>query len=71
MLELIRTADERVNLARFAYVLARLNPGEKNQAYGSYNEIRKQFYKWYQSADDRLELEAAIELVIYRIRAKG
>lgn len=71
LLELMRSAEKRINLARFAYTLARLNPGEKSDAYKSYREICKSFYRWYRDNGDRQELEAAVELVIYRIRTKG
>lgn len=68
------TNEERksVNLARFAYLLARLNPGEKStERLETYEEIRNTFYFWYKSAEDRKELRTALELVLYSLRDKG
>ena len=58
-----------VNLARFAYLLARLNPGQGDkERFEVYEKIRDQFYFWYKSEQDRQELRTAIELVIYSLR---
>ena len=64
---------ENINLARFAYVLARLDPGNaaSKERTEAYKKIREQFYSWYKNDDDRMELRTAIELVIYSIREKG
>ena len=64
-------ARKSVNLARFAYLLARLNPGENKNGYAAYKKIRDQFYFWYKNSQDRQELRTAIELVIYSMRDKG
>ncbi len=66
------TNSERqsINLARFAYVLARLNPGENKTGFEVYSIIRDKFYFWYKNFEDRQELRTAIELVIYSIREK-
>ena len=62
---------QSINLARFAYLLARLNPGENKTGFKAYEKIRDQFYFWYKDFQDRQELRTAIELVIYSIRNKG
>lgn len=72
MLGLMRGAEENhLNLARFAYVLARMEPrrGENNKL-GCYHEVRNQFYQWYQNSQDRQQLITAIELLVYRKRDK-
>lgn len=72
MLGLMRGAEENhLNLARFAYVLARMEPrrGENNKL-GCYHEVRNQFYQWYQNTQDRQQLITAIELLVYRKRDK-
>ena len=63
------------NLARFAYTLARLSPeghGEDmEEKRKTYNEIRTQFFQWgRKDIEERLQLETALRLVIYRMRDK-
>lgn len=71
MLGLLRDA-RRINLARFAYVLGRMEPAKKTDpCYRSYMEIRKRFYIWYLKKEDRKQLVTAIELMVYHIRQKG
>lgn len=63
------------NLARFAYTLARLSPQgnskDKAEKEKTYDEIRTQFFRWgRQDTEERLQLETALRLVIYRMRDK-
>lgn len=58
-----------INLARFAYVLARLKPIDEKSA-SCYEEVRRQFYEWYKQDKDRKELLTAIQLVIYSMRER-
>lgn len=73
MLGLMREAKEnRLNLARFAYVLARMEPKkEQRLKQETYRQVRSQFYEWYQSDKDRQQLMTAIELLVYYSRDKG
>ena len=71
MMELLIDAKGKINLARFAYAIARLEPKENSLSYGSYQKVRKQFYQWYKQEDDRKQLITALELIIYSIREKG
>ncbi len=64
---------EKFNLARFAYTLARLAPqgNMTEEEQKSYEEIRTQFFRWGRGdAEERLQLETALRLVIYRMRDK-
>lgn len=73
ILTFLADTDEQhksINLARFAYLLARLNPGENKPTFGTYEVVRDQFYFWYKSAQDRKELRTALELVLYSLRDK-
>lgn len=73
LLSLLRRADEkgRINVARFAYVLARMEPQKQDtRRQPCYQQIRVQLYDWYQSDKDRQELITAIELLIYHMRDK-
>ena len=71
MMELLIDTKGKINLARFAYAIARLEPKENSLSYGSYQKVRKQFYQWYKQEDDRKQLITALELIIYSIREKG
>ena len=70
MMELL--SGPSFNLARFAYMLARLEPvGKKvtDEEKAHYEDIRKWMYQWKRSeGNDPVELEAALRLVIYRMR---
>lgn len=73
LLSLLRQADEKghINVARFAYVLARMEPQKQDtRRLPCYQQIRVQLYDWYQSDKDRQELITAIELLIYHMRDK-
>lgn len=65
------TGQNSVNIARFAYVLARLDPGDRAKDRAkAYREIREQLYRWYMKDQDRHELRCALKLVIYNLREK-
>lgn len=71
LMELLIDTKGKINLARFAYAIARLEPKENSLSYGSYQKVRKQFYQWYKQESDRRQLITALELIIYSIREKG
>ena len=74
ILSLLEAAEEDggINLARFAYALARMEPRRSEpEKRDTYREVRERLYKWYQQEMDRKELYAAIELLIYHLRDKG
>lgn len=73
LLELIRNMDDRINLARYAYVLARLEPSDDKKEPGKrekYREFARLMYKWAQDERDRKELVTAIYLYVYLTREK-
>lgn len=74
LLGLLRQAEEdsdHIELARFAYTLARMQPKETEKGkWHCYQNLRPVLYDWYQSSKDRKELITAIELLIYHIRDK-
>ena len=75
LLELLerREKDDMANIARFAYTIARMNPGNNvsDDMKDSYSRINKTFYNWYRNVDDCRELYTAITFIIYSIRDKG
>ena len=74
LLDLLRRAggdSSHIELARFAYTLARMQPKETETGkWRCYQALRSVLYDWYQSSKDRKELITAIELLIYHIRDK-
>lgn len=65
---LIEEAEkDKVNIARFAYTLGRMQPGDKKNLVlqQCYEEFSQQMYKWYINVTDRKQLFTAIDLLIY------
>ena len=73
LLEFLRGADDRLNLARCAYLLARLRPGKKDGAakINAYEAFSKQFYGWALQPEERRQLIAAIYLYVYLHRKEN
>ncbi len=68
LLELLRQAQEdKINLARYAYLLAKLEPKEKDKQ-ERYRAFSGAMYRWALSAQDRRQLITAIYLYIYTER---
>ena len=72
MMDLLQS-NGAVHLARFAYVLARMDPGSRasEQRQRTYQEVRQTLYRWYKSPKDRRELLTAVELIVYGLRERG
>lgn len=68
MLELIRNRKEKINFARMVYLLARLEPEEKEISKDAYHEFSNHMYRWMQSDKDCRQLKTAINLYAYRNR---
>ena len=73
LLEFLRTADDRLNLARCAYLLARLRPNKKDGAdkIKAYDIFSKRFYNWALQSEERRQLIAAIYLYVYLHRKEN
>ncbi len=72
MLELVRQQEDKLNLARFVYLLARMEPNgdvsdEKKQ---KYREFSKKMYQWIKEEKDCRQLKTAITLYSYMLRDK-
>ncbi len=68
MLELLRgIKDDRINLARFAYILARLEPRDERdkQRQEEYRGFVRQMYEWAENQEERHQLMTAIYLYVY------
>lgn len=72
MLELLRLAqdknDGRLHLARYAYLLARLEPPRSSPAFKAYRAFADKMYKWALNENDRAELITAIYIYVYENR---
>lgn len=69
ILELIRHQDDRINFARYVYLLSRLEPDEKasDEAKNAYRVFSGHMYDWIQPENkkDQKELETAITIYVY------
>ena len=71
ILDLFRKADEKINLARLAYLLARLEPSKKKgdenaEAYRRlYQEFKQHLYDWQRDEKDRRQFITAIYIYAY------
>ncbi len=75
MLQLIRNRQEenKLNIARFAYLLARMKPDSekaKDEEIEKYNEFAKKMYRWIRSDKDSKQLVTAIQLYVYLNRTE-
>lgn len=65
-------ADTRLDIARFAYILARIKNTEKNEK--NYLEFREKVFKWIKDgkkSKDAKQLLTAINIIIYEEREKN
>lgn len=72
MLSLLEEMDkDKINIARFAYTLARMQPSKDNIVLKKlFEDFQQQIYLWIRSGQDRKELATAITLLIYYLREK-
>jgi CRISPR-associated protein Csm1 len=70
LLELLRNRKEKINTARFIYLLSRLEPDKNNseEEWQSYKEFSNSMYSWMKSDEDSRQVITAIYLYIYRER---
>ena len=69
-LEYIRNSAEKINIARFAYTLARMEPDDKAapEERQQYKVFAKSMYQWIGNENDRKQLITAIYIYVYSIR---
>lgn len=70
LMELIRRQDERINFARYIYLLARLEPDQEatEKQKQLYREFSGQMYQWIQDEKDCRQLKTAITIYAYLTR---
>lgn len=74
LLELIRNRDDKINFARYVYILSRMEPDYRagEELKRLYRNFSKQMYEWMKDEDKNVanELIAAIYIYIYLNRVK-
>ena len=69
LLALLRSSGEQINVARFAYLLARMEPGgQQAAARAHYLTFSRNMMAWYRQQADRAQLITAIYLYVYEKR---
>lgn len=79
MLELIRNQDQnlkqdkknKIEFARFLYLLSRLEPKEEGTQKEQYRRFAEKMYRWIQSEKDCRQLKTALNLYAYMHRERG
>lgn len=72
LLQLIRSQNEKINFARYVYLLSRLEP-ERNappEQVQAYQDFSSKMYAWIKNETDCLQLKTAIHLYAYMTREK-
>lgn len=64
ILDYLREIDDKINLARLAYLLSRLEPTDKSKI-EKHQEFSKIIYKYALNKKDRMELITAIYIYVY------
>ena len=70
ILELYRHSGDKINLARLAYLLARLEPSPSSEEEYKllYSELKQKLYEWHRNAKDRKQFITAIYIYTYMTR---
>lgn len=73
LLELMRGRGEKINLARYAYLLARMQPNEKAPAEqkARYQEFSRKMFEWMKDDTQCRQAVTAIYIYVYTIREGG
>lgn len=73
LLDLIRKQKDKINFARYVYLLARLEPGQKEgeEKKKAYRKFSTNMFKWVRSENDKRQLKTAIQMYVYGKREGG
>lgn len=65
--ELLRDYDTKINIARYVYLLSRMEPERESstEVKNAYQKFSEKMYLWSQNPKDRKELLTAIYLYVY------
>lgn len=72
LLELLRNRKEKINFARYVYILSRLEPEQeaKKEEKEAYRKFSSKMYQWAGDDEDSRQLITAIYLYVYLTRKK-
>ena len=72
LLKLLKNQEEPINLARYAYLLSRMEPGESasKEEKQRYKEFSQKMYEWRNNKEDTRQVITAITLYAYLIRSR-
>jgi CRISPR-associated protein Csm1 len=72
LLELMRRRADRINLARYAYLLARMEPakGADDATRETYRRFSQQMYQWMLDEEECRQAITALTIYVYTIRDK-
>ncbi len=72
ILELVRGQSDKINFARFVYLISRMEPGEKasDEEKANYTDFSKKMCDWIRSPKDCRQLKTAINLYAYLVRER-
>lgn len=70
IVDLLRSFEDRINLARFAYLLARLEPPPGSPVHSLYKEFSSSVYQWGLQEETRKQLITAIYIYAYLNRGR-
>jgi CRISPR-associated protein Csm1 len=70
LLELLRSREEKIQFARYVYILARLEPDQEAPEIQqqNYRKFSEKMYRWYQEEEDSIQLRTAMQLYAYLTR---
>ena len=73
LLNYLRNTTDKINIARYAYLLARIEPERDadERIKEKYKAFSRQMYNWAINKEDRLQLIMAIYLYVYETREKS
>ncbi len=68
LLSLLQSSDDRINVARYAYLLARMKP--KGKPDKTYELFSREMFRWISDKNDRRQLITAIYIYLYSVRKR-
>lgn len=72
LVELLRNTEEKINTARYVYLLSRMEPEkDENGKRDKYRKFSKRMYEWSKDECERKQLITAIYLYVYLNRERG
>lgn len=71
--ELLRDDKQSINIARYVYLLSRMEPGQESgmETKEAYRQFAKKMYEWSKNPEDKRQLITAIYLYVYLNRKDG